>query len=139
MQRGQPPVVRLCCLKPWADFSGYGFDLLEEDGRPRHLIGKVDEGSPGAASGLCEYDKIIEVNGINVEEKSHDEVVNLIKESPTGFKLLVVKDYEYFINNKMYIHGNMDDIKVIECPEHSVGKQLPRHQNINIGHNGAAT
>ena len=137
------PVVRRCCLKVWPDFSGYGFDLLPDETLDDadndspinlnlietlegHLVAKVDPGSPSAEAGLRKFDRIIEVNRVNVENKSHPEVLASIKEFPTGCKLLVVNaaDYKYFLKNRIPIHGNMENITEIYCPEEMVRKNF---------------
>ena len=41
-----------------------GFDVLCSG----QFIGKVDPNSPAEAAGLCEGDKIIEVNGVNISQ-----------------------------------------------------------------------
>ena len=128
--------MRLCCLKRWSNVSGYGFHLQEEKGRPGHYVGMVDGGTPAHASGLREGDKVIEVNGVNIEERSHSEVVDLIGKSAKAVRILVVTDdvYEYFQNKKIRINESMNHIKVIECPSHMVpvGKQYPMTLNCNL-------
>lgn len=82
--------VRLCHIIKWDDFDGYGFNLHAEKGRPGQYIGKVDEGSPAEAAGLKEGDRIIEVNGVNIANENHKQVVQRIKATPDETKLLVV-------------------------------------------------
>ena len=54
--------------------GGYGFHLHGEKGKVGQHIRKVEEGSPAEHAGLKEGDRIIEVNGKNVESEEHGEV-----------------------------------------------------------------
>ena len=74
---------RLCVMKVWSDFPGYGFNLHAEKGKSAQFIGKVDEGSPAEAAGLREGDRIVEVNGAVVLSETHGDVVTRIKSDPT--------------------------------------------------------
>jgi len=42
---------RLCLLKVWPDFDGYGFDVHINDKTRINYVGKVDTGSPAEAAG----------------------------------------------------------------------------------------
>jgi len=68
------PAPRLCIVRKVPEFSGYGFNLHAERGKPGQFIGKVDEGSPAAAAGLRDGDRIVEVNGSNVALDTHQQV-----------------------------------------------------------------
>lgn len=82
--------ARLCVLKRWDNFDGFGFNLHAEKGKPGQYIGKVDEGSPAEAAGLREGDRILEVNGESISNKTHKQVVELIKTFPGETRLLVI-------------------------------------------------
>jgi len=61
-------LVRLCRLRTWPDFVGYGFNLHANRTSPGlQYIGKVDANSPAQAAGLQLHDRIIEVNGDPIE------------------------------------------------------------------------
>jgi len=85
-----PSHPRLCQLKKWDHFDGYGFNLHAEKNKPGQYIGKIDPGSPAEAAGLKSGDKIIEVNGVNVNQENHKQVVQRIKGYPNHTTLLVV-------------------------------------------------
>lgn len=85
--------TRLCHIQKWDNFDGYGFNLHAEKGKPGQYIGKVDEGSPAEAAGLRQGDRILEVNGESIANKTHKQVVELIK-SQTGETKLLVADVE---------------------------------------------
>jgi len=82
--------ARLCHLKTWPDFAGYGFNLHADRATTGQYIGKVDEGSPAEAAGLRMNDRIVEVNGHNVEGKNHADVVAEVKSVDGEVRLLVV-------------------------------------------------
>ncbi|XP_068919034.1 Na(+)/H(+) exchange regulatory cofactor NHE-RF2 isoform X3 [Petaurus breviceps papuanus] len=79
---------RLCHLHKGP--NGYGFNLHSEKSRPGQYIRAVDAGSPAAYSGLRAQDRLIEVNGRNVEGLRHAEVVSSIKAHEDEARLLVV-------------------------------------------------
>ncbi|XP_062999161.1 Na(+)/H(+) exchange regulatory cofactor NHE-RF2 isoform X2 [Elgaria multicarinata webbii] len=87
---------RLCHLKK--GLTGYGFNLHSEKSRPGQFIRSVDPDSPASKAGLRPQDKLVEVNGINVESMKHSEVVSHIKSKENEAKLLVVdpETDEYF-------------------------------------------
>jgi len=68
------PVVRLCHLHAWTDFSGYGFNLFAIKGRRGHYVQNVEGGSPAEAGGLRPRDRIVEVNGISISSENHQQV-----------------------------------------------------------------
>ena len=85
-----PPPPRLCHLVKWEDFEGYGFNLYAEKSKPGQYIGEIDPDSPAEAAGLQEGDRIIEVNGVNVNMENHRQVVQRIKAVVGETRLLVV-------------------------------------------------
>lgn len=82
--------ARSCHVMKWDNFDGYGFNLHAEKGKPGQYIGKVDEGSPAESAGLRQGDKILEVNGIPIGDKTHKQVVELIKSRQNDTTMLVV-------------------------------------------------
>ncbi|XP_023696823.2 Na(+)/H(+) exchange regulatory cofactor NHE-RF2 isoform X1 [Paramormyrops kingsleyae] len=88
----EPPVIkqqpRLCCLAK--SEQGYGFNLHSDKTRPGQFIRSVDPGSPAEKAGLKPKDRLVEVNGVNIENLRHAEVVALIKRGGSDARLLVV-------------------------------------------------
>ncbi|XP_028842311.1 Na(+)/H(+) exchange regulatory cofactor NHE-RF2 isoform X2 [Denticeps clupeoides] len=70
--------------------SGYGFNLHSEKSRPGQYIRSLDPGSPADRAGLRPQDRLIEVNGVNIESMRHAEVVAFIKSGGNETRLLVV-------------------------------------------------
>ncbi|KAL6102793.1 nherf2 [Pungitius sinensis] len=79
---------RLCVMTKAED--GYGFHLHGEKGKSGQYIRKVESGSPAEAAGLCAGDRVVAVNGVNVEKETHHQVVQRIKAVDNETRLLVV-------------------------------------------------
>ena len=120
------PKPRLCHVKKWSDFNGYGFNLHAEKGKAGQFIGKVDDNSPAVAAGFKEGDRIVEVNGINIGNENHQQVVQRIKAVPNEAKLLVVDPEadRYYKENKIVVRGDMPYVLCIEAPETSTGEPV---------------
>ncbi|KAM9780034.1 Na(+)/H(+) exchange regulatory cofactor NHE-RF2-like [Neosynchiropus ocellatus] len=69
---------------------GYGFNLHSDRSRPGQYIRSLDPGSPADHAGLRPQDRLIEVNGVNIEGMRHAEVVAFIKKGGDETWLLVV-------------------------------------------------
>jgi len=54
--------------------DGYGFTLYTELKTGGQFLGDVERQSPAERAGLLSGDRLIEVNGVNVETDSHVEV-----------------------------------------------------------------
>ncbi|XP_035252852.1 Na(+)/H(+) exchange regulatory cofactor NHE-RF2 [Anguilla anguilla] len=70
--------------------TGYGFNLHSEKARPGQYIRSLDPGSPADHAGLRPQDRLVEVNGVNIESLRHSEVVAFIKSGGEETRLLVV-------------------------------------------------
>lgn len=88
MSSSAGPAARLCRLERGPD--GYGFHLHSEKGKPGQFIRLVEAGSPAERSGLRAGDRLLEVDGENVERESHQQVVERIRAAAGAVSLLVV-------------------------------------------------
>ncbi|XP_037545478.1 Na(+)/H(+) exchange regulatory cofactor NHE-RF1 [Nematolebias whitei] len=79
---------RLCVIQRGP--NGYGFNLHSERARPGQYIRAVDEDSPAERAGLQPKDRIVQVNDVPVEGKTHSQVVAAIKAGGEEARLLVV-------------------------------------------------
>ncbi|XP_028308223.1 Na(+)/H(+) exchange regulatory cofactor NHE-RF2 isoform X2 [Gouania willdenowi] len=79
---------RLCYLIK--GMQGYGFHLHGERNKGGQIIRTVDPGSSADLGGLRAGDRVVEVNGENVESQTHHQVVDRIREVPHRTRLLVV-------------------------------------------------
>jgi len=105
----EPPQPRECHVKKWPHFDGYGFNLHAEKNKPGQFIGKIDTGSPAEKAGLKEGDRIVEVNGVNVNQENHKQVVQRIKAVPHETKLLVVdkKCEDFHKQNEIVVKSSL--------------------------------
>lgn len=118
MEDSSAPSARLCHIVKWAHFDGYGFNLHAEKGKPGQMIGKVDEGSPAEAAGLREGDRIVEVNGVNIANENHKQVVQRIKAVEDETKLLVVdaEADKYFKAHDIVIKSSLPNVMHLKTP-----------------------
>ena len=72
MAAPEPLRPRLCRLVRGE--HGYGFHLHGEKGRRGQFIRRVEPGSPAEAAALRAGDRLVEVNGVNVEGETHHQV-----------------------------------------------------------------
>ncbi|KAM8879405.1 Na(+)/H(+) exchange regulatory cofactor NHE-RF2 isoform 2-T2 [Spinachia spinachia] len=87
---------RLCFLTKGV--RGYGFHLQGERNRGGQFIRKVEPGSSADLGGLRSGDRVVEVNGENVENEAHYQVVERLREVPHRTRLLVVdKDTDDYL------------------------------------------
>nr|XP_019938445.1 PREDICTED: Na(+)/H(+) exchange regulatory cofactor NHE-RF1 [Paralichthys olivaceus] len=79
---------RLCKLEK--ESSGYGFHLHGERGKTGQFIRLVEPDTPAAAAGLLAGDRLVFVNGENVEGENHQQVVARIRATSGALELIVV-------------------------------------------------
>lgn len=79
---------RLCTLEKGD--NGYGFHLHGEKGKTGQFIRLVEPDSPAETSGLCAGDRLVFVNGEDVENESHQQVVSRIRATVGRLDLVVV-------------------------------------------------
>ncbi|XP_025909833.1 Na(+)/H(+) exchange regulatory cofactor NHE-RF2 [Nothoprocta perdicaria] len=129
--------------------SGYGFHLHGEKGKSGQFIRKVEPGSPAEAAGLRAGDRLVAVNGLNVEQETHHQVVQRIKAVETETRLLVVdkETDEYLCSLRLpcteeLAHGGLlpgpapasDNGDVWKPQLELAGGSLPRHSHSFSSH-----
>ena len=102
----------------WNPSDGFGFHLLADKKRKGQFIGKVDPGSAAEAAGLKQGDRIVEVNGHNVTNESHKEVVQRIKSLPNETQLLVIDPHGqlYYAERNIAINSGMPNVMAMKTP-----------------------
>ena len=112
---------RLCHIKKWPDFRGYGFNLHAERDRKGQFIGQIDANSPAEAGGLKDGDRIIEVNGDNVEDDAHQQVIQRIKAGGDETRMLVLDKAadEYYRGKGISVNNRMSSVKYMTTPDRS--------------------
>uniref|UniRef100_A0A6G1S7S1 Na(+)/H(+) exchange regulatory cofactor NHE-RF1 n=1 Tax=Aceria tosichella TaxID=561515 RepID=A0A6G1S7S1_9ACAR len=127
------PAPRLCHLIKWPDFDGYGFNLHAERSNPGQFIGKIDDQSPAQLAGLREGDRIIEVNGVNISNENHRQVVERIKSNPQEARLLVV-DAEadaWYREQDLVVKSSQINVVYIKTPVPRPEPDSPRATNFH--------
>ena len=81
----------ICRIKKRPDFNGYGFNILNlpTSTKTGQYISQIKPGSPAETAGLTLWSRIVEINGVNVEDKSHDDVIKRVVASGKEIKLLI--------------------------------------------------
>ena len=125
----QATEARLCRLRLWPDSVGYGFSIQTEKSATSWLITRVDAQSPAQESGLRKDDRIVEVNGINVVDKSLPEVKTLLRSRQGEVDMLVVDSAadDHFRSHGVRVHGSMTGVVTITCPArnpHAAGEKF---------------
>ena len=112
------PEIRLCHLRKWPTYQGYGFRLHDDKNKPGHFIGPLEHGSPAEVTGLKRGDRVVEVNGASVEGLDHHGVVSKITANPGEVRLLVLdaEGDKHFKQLGIWPHGAMPTVSRIECP-----------------------
>uniref|UniRef100_A0A669QUG2 PDZ domain containing 1 n=1 Tax=Phasianus colchicus TaxID=9054 RepID=A0A669QUG2_PHACC len=107
------PQPRLCYLVK--EEKGYGFSLKTTEGQKGLFI--VDLTSQGAAAkaGVQNKDRLIEINGKNVENDTHEEVVEKVKKSGNHIMLLLSNEEtdRYYTSQKMVLSKENANLKLL--------------------------
>ncbi|XP_066542445.1 Na(+)/H(+) exchange regulatory cofactor NHE-RF3 isoform X2 [Hoplias malabaricus] len=70
--------------------SGYGYFLKEDTKKTGHYVGEIDRGSPAEKAGLREMDRVVAVEGEEVDHFTHEQLVEKIRQFGNRCCLLVV-------------------------------------------------
>lgn len=81
---------RTYTLRRSDSYDGVGMSIsADSDTRTNHIIRDVEEGSPAARAGLRKNDRLISVNGVNVENIDFGDVLILVREGLSNDNLQV--------------------------------------------------
>ena len=72
------------------DLIFFFFNLFADPVVTEEFIGDLEKGKAGDLCGLKENDIILSVNGVCINEKSHDAVVGMIKANPYHSVFIVI-------------------------------------------------
>lgn len=78
---------RLCVLERGT--NGYGFHLHGDKSKSGQYMRLVEPDTPASAAGLLAGDRLMLVNGENVEDESHQQVVARIRATTAALELVV--------------------------------------------------
>ncbi|XP_064832494.1 Na(+)/H(+) exchange regulatory cofactor NHE-RF3-like [Oncorhynchus masou masou] len=96
---GEAPKPKLCYLAKSS--GGYGFSLRSVKGEVGMFMAEVNPGGAAEKAGVKANDRLIEVNGENMENATHDQIVEKVKASGSRIMFLLVdEDTDKFYKNK---------------------------------------
>lgn len=105
--------------------GGYGFHLHGEKGKSGQFIRLVEHDTPASAAGLLAGDRLVFVNGENVDGESHQQVVSRIRATSEALELIVVDAETAELLNKHKLQCRKEFVtEGIPLPGKSA--QLPR-------------
>ncbi|XP_061483949.1 Na(+)/H(+) exchange regulatory cofactor NHE-RF3 [Rhineura floridana] len=128
---GEPvPVTqpRLCYLVK--ERNSYGFSLKTTAGQKGLFIIDLSPQGPAAIAGVQPNDRLIEINGENVENDTHEEVVEKVRRSGNRvvFLLSNKETDEYYTRQNMQLRREMASLKLLP--------HKPRRLQLAKGKNG---
>ncbi|CAG5095343.1 Oidioi.mRNA.OKI2018_I69.XSR.g14144.t1.cds [Oikopleura dioica] len=95
-----------------------GFCIYYDQDRDGHYVEEVDAGGPAERAGLKIGDRIIQLNGMSVENANHDAVLQKLRNAPSEVSLLVAggKSDTHYRNIVQFKTSGMDELKNDERP-----------------------
>lgn len=83
-KRGKP---RLCRI--FKEDGAFGFCVCYDDEKDGHYVEEVDPGGPAERAGLKTGDRVIQINGMNIEADDHEDVIQRLRMCEVEVLLLV--------------------------------------------------
>ncbi|NWJ06595.1 NHRF3 protein, partial [Crypturellus undulatus] len=135
------PQPRLCYLVK--ESSGYGFSLKTTEGQKGLYIVEIASQGAAAKAGVKNNDRLIEINGKNVENNEHEEVVEKVVKSSGNHIMFLLSDEEtdqYYRSQKMVLSKESASLKLlplkprlIEVPKGTTGYGFYLRMEQNTG------
>jgi len=110
--------LRLCRLRMWTDYDGFGFNL-ETSYNPPYIY-FVEPYSPAAAGGLKILDVILAINNEDTSSTDFNYVMNAIthaRDTNGRIELLVIEQHFYRSLIKRNIQFNIKFASIIDTPQ----------------------
>ncbi|KFQ13143.1 Na(+)/H(+) exchange regulatory cofactor NHE-RF3, partial [Leptosomus discolor] len=122
------PQPRLCYLVK--EEKGYGFSLKTTEGQKGLFIVELSPQGAAAKAGVQNNDRLIEINGKNVENDTHEEAVEKVKKSENRVMFLLANEEtdRYYTSQKMVLSKESANLKLLPLK--------PRLIEIQKGKNG---
>ncbi|NWW78844.1 NHRF3 protein, partial [Climacteris rufus] len=107
------PQPRLCYLVK--EETGYGFSLKSTEGQKGLFIVELSPQGAAAKAGVQNNDRLIEINGKNVENDTHEEVVEKVKKSENHVVFLLSNEEtdRYFTSQRMALSKESASLKLL--------------------------
>ncbi|XP_036401744.1 Na(+)/H(+) exchange regulatory cofactor NHE-RF3-like [Megalops cyprinoides] len=108
---GSPPKPKLCFLEKAK--SGYGFSLKSTQGEKGIFMAEVTPNGLAEKAGVRPCDRVLEVNGENVEDATHEQIVEKVKASGSSVMFLLMDEEtdRYYTNKKMKLGAGVATLK----------------------------
>ncbi|KFQ71561.1 Na(+)/H(+) exchange regulatory cofactor NHE-RF3, partial [Phaethon lepturus] len=122
------PQPRLCYLVK--EEKGYGFSLKTTEGQKGLFIVELSSQGAAAKAGVQNNDRLIEINGKNVENDTHEEVVEKVMKSGNHVMFLLSNEEtdHYYTSQKMVLSKESANLRSLPFK--------PRLTEIQKGENG---
>ncbi|XP_068036673.1 Na(+)/H(+) exchange regulatory cofactor NHE-RF3 isoform X1 [Anomalospiza imberbis] len=107
------PQPRLCYLVK--EETGYGFSLKSTEGQKGLFIVELSSQGAAAKAGVQNNDRLIEINGKNVENDTHEEVVEKVKKSENHVMFLLSNEEtdRYFTSQRMALSKESASLRLL--------------------------
>ncbi|NXP49332.1 NHRF3 protein, partial [Heliornis fulica] len=107
------PQPRLCYLV--REEKGYGFSLKTTQGQKGLFIVELSSQGAAAKAGVQNNDRLIEINGENVENDTHEEVVEKVKKSGNHVMFLLSNEEtdHYYTSQKMVLNKESANLQLL--------------------------
>ncbi|NXF01317.1 NHRF3 protein, partial [Smithornis capensis] len=107
------PQPRLCYLVK--EEKGYGFSLKTTEGQKGLFIVELSAQGAAAKAGVQNNDRLIEINGKNVENDTHEEVVEKVKKSENHVMFLLSNEEtdRYFTSQKKVLSKESASLRLL--------------------------
>ncbi|NWV70226.1 NHRF3 protein, partial [Malurus elegans] len=107
------PQPRLCYLVK--EETGYGFSLKSTEGQKGLFIVELSSQGAAAKAGVQNNDRLIEINGKNVENDTHEEVVEKVKKSENHVMFLLSNEEtdRYFTSQRMTLSKENASLRLL--------------------------
>ncbi|NXP89240.1 NHRF3 protein, partial [Passerina amoena] len=107
------PRPRLCYLV--REETGYGFSLKSTEGQKGLFIVELSSQGAAAKAGVQNNDRLIEINGKNVENDTHEEVVEKVKKSENHVVFLLSNEEtdRYFTSQRMALSKESASLRLL--------------------------
>ncbi|KFV85319.1 Na(+)/H(+) exchange regulatory cofactor NHE-RF3, partial [Struthio camelus australis] len=107
------PQPRLCYLVK--EGNSYGFSLKTTEGQKGLFIVEISSEGAAAKAGAQNDDRLIEINGKNVENDTHEEVVEKVKKSGNHVMFLLSNEEtdQYYRSHKMVLSKESASLKLL--------------------------
>ncbi|KAJ8246593.1 hypothetical protein GJAV_G00253220 [Gymnothorax javanicus] len=109
------PKLKLCFLEKTK--SGYGFSLKSKQGEEGVFIINVTSSGVAEKAGAKHGDRVLEVNGENVENATHEQTVEKIKAAGNSIMFLLADEEteRHYRNKKMKLGVGLATTKYLPC------------------------